>query len=295
MNPKVVLAIVSGHDGDRAVLNAALCVAKHFRSYIDVLHVSEDPHTLPYLGAGLAPSVTASLLAAVDAQIEVRRQSAKATFERWLDESTLAEVAQCPRSSQGVRGIRWIERKGSEQVISAHGCFADLVVVGQPSSGQETLTPPSLQTSFEAALFGAPRPVLIVPPDWQGPFFIQRPAFIAWNGSIEANRAIHSALALLACASNVLVAVFEEPAKEIPADTDSLQTYLNRHGIKAQTVTSRIDNESVGSQVLQAANTLGAGLLVMGGYTHSRMRESILGGVTKHVTMHARMPVLMAH
>src|SRR5512134_3694098 len=106
MSFNVVLSILSGNEGDQSVLDAARQVAKRFQSHIDCLHVSEDPRSLPYLDAGVAPGVVGSLLAAVEAQIEARKAKAKDAFARW---SRAEKLAQDPV---------WIERTGTEREIS---------------------------------------------------------------------------------------------------------------------------------------------------------------------------------
>lgn len=74
-----------------------------------------------------------------------------------------------------------------------------------------------------------------------------------------------------------------------------LADYLAWHGIQPTVDTIRPTKESVGSALAGRVTELGADLLVMGGYGHSRVREMILGGVTRHILSHPGLPVLMAH
>jgi nucleotide-binding universal stress UspA family protein len=293
MSYKVILAVISGHAGDNAVLETTRTLAVKFGAHIDVLHVRADPYMLPYLEAGVAPSVTASLLAAVDNQIQARRNMAWDSFVHWRDAAKLVE-AEPPSPDPHRPTVRWIERKGNEGEIAAQGRFADLIVLGQPSREQENVTTAFLEGVFESALFGTPRPVLVVPAAYDGRSFLTGPAAIAWNGSLEADRALGAALPFIAQAGAAVVFIGEEPGRRVP-DIAGLKVFLRRHGIAARIVEAKVKGAEVGAYLLNGARDIGAGALVMGAYTHSRLREFVLGGATNHISAHAPIPVLMAH
>ena len=119
-------------------------------------------------------------------------------------------------------------------------------------------------------------------------------ACIAWNGSSEAARAMKAAVPLLASASDVRVlTVVDEPSKGFPS-TEALR-YLARHGIKAELV-ELSGHRPAEDQLADAVAECGAGLVVMGAYGHSRLREFLFGGVTRHFLDDlVGPPVLMAH
>lgn len=284
MSFEVLLSVVTGDEADRPVLDATGSVAAQFRSQIDVLHVSEDPHSLPYLEAGVAPGVVASIVAAVDEQIAARKAKAKDAFSRWAKAAT-------PQAEP-----RWIERTGTEQEIALQGRYADLIVIGRPAETDDNLTTALLSGTLEAALFGTPRPVLLVPPALKAPpTFAGAPVAVAWNGSLEADRAIGDAMPFLRGASKVTIVLGEEDRRKADADPHALTDYLARHGIQAAVVKSKVEASNAGRYILDEARKAGAGLLVMGAYTHSRLREFVLGGVTKHVCARAELPVFMTH
>jgi nucleotide-binding universal stress UspA family protein len=284
MSFEVLLSVLTGDEGDQSVLDVASSLARHFRSQIDVLHVSEDPHTLPYLDAAVAPGVVGSLLAAVDAQIAARKAKAKDTYAAWMKSAGLKTEP------------RWIERKGTEQEISRQGRYADLILVARPGPAAENLTTALLSGILEAALFGTPRPVLLVPPGLKMALPVANgPVVIAWNGSVEADRAIGAAMPMLQGASRVIIVMGEEERRPADFSLHGLTDYLARHGVAATVVTSKVEPSYAGRYILEEAKKVGASLLVMGAYTHSRLREFVLGGVTKHVCAHADLPVLMTH
>ena len=111
----------------------------------------------------------------------------------------------------------------------------------------------------------------------------------------EADRALGAALPLIAAARRAAIIIGEEPGRRPAPDIAGLRTYLKRHGIAADVLVGKVESSAVGAHILKSAEDVGAQLLVMGAYTHSRLREYVLGGSTNHVSAHARIPVLMAH
>jgi len=91
-----------------------------------------------------------------------------------------------------------------------------------------------------------------------------------------------------------VVHVTEEISGEKP-DIEDVIAHLGWHGMAAEAMTEPRGVHSVGAALLKVAGSVGADLLVMGGYGHARYREALLGGVTRFIIRHARLPVLMAH
>ena len=116
---------------------------------------------------------------------------------------------------------------------------------------------------------------------------------IAWNDSAEAARALAFALPFVEAASVVHVLTAETWRTQFEA-TEDLADYLEWRGIMCERRAIEAEDD-VGAALLQAASAAGADLLVMGGYGRSRLRELVLGGVTRHVLTHAQLPVLLAH
>ena len=118
----------------------------------------------------------------------------------------------------------------------------------------------------------------------------------AWDGSAEAARAINDALIFLKQASRVvlLVGVLQDTDEETPR-TEDMIAHLQRHGVAAEPMLVDAKEGDVGRVLLGTAKDLGADLMVMGAFHHSRWREFILGGVTLTVLEEATIPLLMAH
>jgi nucleotide-binding universal stress UspA family protein len=119
---------------------------------------------------------------------------------------------------------------------------------------------------------------------------------VAWNGSREATRAVHDALPILKLATKVTVLSIDperDTGDRIPSADIAL--HLARHGVAAEGTSTVGLDISVGDLLLSRAADLGADLIVMGAYGHSRMRELVLGGATRHILQHMTVPVLMSH
>jgi nucleotide-binding universal stress UspA family protein len=170
---------------------------------------------------------------------------------------------------------------------------ADLTILGQPRDGDPLIGQYAL---VERCLFASGRPVIVVPaaPEKLAPDGV---VVAAWDGSAEAARAINDALAFLKPASRVvlLVGVPADQGEENAPHTDDMIAHLKRHGVMAEAVQFKLGEGDVGRQLLAAAKGLGATLMVMGAFHHSRWREFILGGVTLTVLEEASIPLFMAH
>jgi nucleotide-binding universal stress UspA family protein len=168
----------------------------------------------------------------------------------------------------------------------------DLTVVGQPNPDR----PGSQNVFLEAALFESGRAVLVVPYIQTKPAAFNR-VMVAWDGGRAATRAISEARPLLAKAKQVEVLVVEtgkpDPAQVPGAD---LARHLARHQLKVDlrnvVVSSKQD---IDSTILNEITNSDIDLVVMGGYGHSRLREFVLGGVTRGIIESMTAPVLMAH
>ncbi len=170
--------------------------------------------------------------------------------------------------------------------------YADLIVLGQaaPSDNEDSLLP----DLPDYILLNCGRPVLLVPRSGRFPTVGKR-VLVAWNGSVEAAKAVTAALPLLRGAEQVSIAVLGNRADALGESPGSdIALYLARHGVKVE-VLRRPEPVDPGQAILSLAADFGVDLLVMGAYGHSRFREMMLGGATRTVLATATLPVLMAH
>lgn len=174
--------------------------------------------------------------------------------------------------------------------------YSDLVVIGQVNPADYS---PLLRADFqEYVLMNSGRPVLIVPYAGHFPQIGNR-VLLAWDGSMEATRAVSASIPLLQRAELVRVLVLDSGR---PTDVHGEQPgadiaiYLARHGVKLEVAEQKMPADiDVGNALLSHAADFGADLIVMGGYGHTRFREILLGGVTRTVLASMTVPVLMSH
>ena len=172
----------------------------------------------------------------------------------------------------------------------------DLAIVGQDDPDDSDA---SFAAGFpDSVVMGAGRPVLIVP--YVGPLPTEfQNVLVAWNGSREAARAVADSLPMLARAANVTVVTVIEPLSgergpELLPELD-IAGYLSRNGVKAEVQQVPGIETIVGEWLLSQAAYLSADLMVTGAYGHARMREWVLGGVTRTLLRSMTVPVLMSH
>jgi nucleotide-binding universal stress UspA family protein len=149
---------------------------------------------------------------------------------------------------------------------------------------------------IEAALFEGQAPVLMVP-DQTHQITAPQKIALAWNESAEALNAARAALPLLQAAQEVHVVVIDPPVHG-PNRSDpggQLSQYLARHGVRCEIDVLSKTMPRVSDILLRHAKDLGADLVVMGAYGHSRFREAILGGATRYMLEQSEIPVFMAH
>ncbi|MBC3874941.1 universal stress protein [Undibacterium flavidum] len=172
--------------------------------------------------------------------------------------------------------------------------YSDLIIIGQTNRDEPS---PSVMSDFpEFMVVNSGRPVLVVPHSSEAQSFGEN-TVIAWDGSREAARALTDAIPLLRLSKSVQVLIIN-PEKQGEAHGEEpgadIALYLARHGIKIE-VATRFGTHGTGATILAACKELGADLLVMGGYGHSRFREMIMGGTTRTILEKMTIPVLMSH
>ena len=261
----------------RIRLDLAVALARQHRAHLTALHVIDVALPVMAMGDG-GGAVIAELME------QMRQTALKAGAQ-------LQAAFQEAIRREGIMG-EWRQVEGSAaELVALHGCYADLLVLGQddPESDHAGL--------LEAVLFDSGRPVLAIP--FAGTFpQIGRRVLVGWNASREASRAVHDALPLLAKAESACV-FLANPKRGLGAHGEEpgadIARHLARHGLKVEVAKAVADDVADSALLLNHASDMGADLLVMGAYGHSRLREFILGGVTRSLLREMTVPVLLSH
>src|SRR6516162_3419323 len=280
---RTILVPLTTELSSEVLLDAALLVAKRLNGHIRVLFIQPSPDAaFAYLpDVILAVGVTREV---IERETLEAAAAAKDQFVDWRKRNNVPEAA-------GVRldscFASWSEQLGDIETVVAHfGRVSDLILVQRPLSSSV-----QGQRRFDAAVFESGRPTLVV--GERLPFDITDHVMIAWNGSLEASRAVLGAMPLLNLAA--CVSIFAAPQYEGENVAADLPESLTWHGIRARQVPGPRDENSIGAALVSAAVEQQATMIVMGAYTHSRLRGSLLGGVTIHLLAHVPVPLLMSH
>jgi len=286
---KTIIVPVSDAETGAAALDLSFLLGRDYACHITALHVRADPtNAVPLVGEGMSGVMVEELITAAEKQAIERAQAARRLFDQHCATAGVVLV-QSPPAPRDQLSAAWREELGrEEEVVAKCARMADLVVMGRLLPDREL---PSIMT-LNAALMESGRPLMLAPPT--PPSHIGRTVAIAWNGSAEAARAVQAAMPFLHKAERITILSAREENADPALVAGEVATYLGWHGITAD-CHSFAGAGNAGEALLNEAQRMGADLLVMGAYTHSRLRQLILGGVTRHVIHHADIPVLMSH
>jgi nucleotide-binding universal stress UspA family protein len=255
----------------------AVSVAVAFDAHLAGIAFLYDP-IVPVSGAGYIPAEV------IETQERDNEAATKAALDRFTAASARAGVTAEPLTlSASFAGV-------GEQFGRIARRF-DLSIVGQAepeTSGVEEII-------AESALFESGRPVIVVPYIQKAPLKLDR-VMVCWDGSRAAARAIADAMPLLHRAGRVeVVIVANERGKRDEIEGADMGAHLARHGLNVEVNRTALGDIDVADVILSHAADAGSDFIVMGGYGHSRLREFVLGGVTRSIMRSMTAPVLMSH
>jgi len=295
MELKNILVPFGGRDDELNALKAAFGLAKIFISQVRVLHVSPDPKMIYasyYASDGMALP-PASLEGDMKRHNIASQKAARKKYDAIVRACAIEHNGEIISPDRAFASFHTVTGD-AEDIIAIQGRLADLIVMSRTIKDVNV----DHESAMMSALFNTGRPVLLIPPG-DLPQEIDLRMVIAWNGSAQAARAVNDAMPLLKRAASVTkVWVLTEntsDSKDFPITPDALCLYLKQHGIDAQGVLADSKGLAPGAAILSEAKNLNAGMVVMGAFSHSRIREMILGGVTNFMLGRADLPVFMEH
>jgi len=254
----------------------AISVAAAFNAHLTGIAFLHNP-VVPVSSVGHVPAEV--VVAQQDYQAAIR-----AVRERFAAASARAGVTANPLTlSASLVGV-------GEQFGQIARRF-DLAVVGQAEPETDAVD----RIIVEAVLFDSGRPVICVPYIQKAPLKLDR-VMVCWDGGRAAARAIGDAMPLLQRARRVeVVIVTNESGKQDQIEGADIGTHLARHGLNVEVKRIPLGDIDVAAMLLSHAAEEGVDFIVMGGYGHSRLREFLLGGVTRSILRSMTAPVLMSH
>ncbi len=287
MKLKQILVPLTGETNASHVVDVAFRLARESRAHVvGTDTVTEPGPFLDQTGVGMMASYYDELFKTAEKVQVQKRSNAQATFEAGRKRAGVS-LADKPGTTTDV-SAEWVSGVAyNGATASALGRLSDLIVVNQPG---EKASYAELQV-FEAAAFGARRPILAVPP---GCTSLGGHALIAWNGSLEACRAVDGALPMLSGLDAVDIVQVGDIAIG-NASSEALVNYLGWHGIGAKIRKVSDQHQSTSKIIARETENVGATFMVLGAYTHSPLRELILGGVTQSMITNGKLPMIMAH
>ena len=277
-----ILVSLTGFESDTAALDTAYLSARLFDAEIHCICARPTPAQIaigasPFeIGAAMN---AAELIADLHKENELRTKNARLAFDRF-----------CKRWD--VTSATWQQISGDEvEATIAETRFHDLVVLGRPAEATALST-----AGIGAVLVASGRPLLVAPKT--SPENIAPTVAIAWKDGPESARTVTAAAPLLAKANRVIVLTADEGDAKTGARVASAErvaAQFRRHGTTSEARLVIPGGRSLPDAVLDTAVACGADILVMGGYGHSRLRELVFGGFTRHVLNSSPLPVFLFH
>jgi nucleotide-binding universal stress UspA family protein len=270
----VNLALAAEHD---PAAEFALSIASAFTAHVVGIAFQYDPIMPAVLMDDVPPDV-------IDMEQTENKRAANTAASRFDGAARVASVRSETRIVESTMA-------GGAMRFAHIARRFDLSVVAQArpeSDGPESLI-------AEQALFDSGRPVLVVPYIQTAPFKADR-VLLCWDGSRTAARAAADALPFLTRAKAIEIFIVETgklKSDEIPGA--DIAGHLARHDLTVSVERTVAGDTDVASVILSHAADVGADMLVMGGYGHSRLREFILGGATRTILRSMTVPTLMSH
>lgn len=288
MSINTIVTPMTGGPTDGPALDAALALAGATKAHIHAIFLHPDPKrvALPQVGEGMTAAMIDTLIVAAEQRIQSDRTQAQASYDSWRKANGINE-ADAPGQRDGVTTQFGAVQGDITNSLAKIGRTADVVCMTQPSEDDD----PELANLVTTALMDTGK-LLFLAPNGRACAPVKSVA-VAWNGSREAARAVALAMPILERAEKVTVLAGTSDMLT-PAEVNAFVDSLKWHGVNAQPRMFTMNGDQAGRLQAEAMDS-GAQALLLGAYSHSRMREFVFGGVTDDIMNAAQMPVLMAH
>ncbi|MCA6106291.1 universal stress protein [Bradyrhizobium cenepequi] len=274
-----ILVLVPTELSARPVSDGSISLAAACQAELEAIAIGYEASSIPMAAEGGA---------AVASIYEIERQRALERAEGSL------RVFEAQAKNAGIsyrcRAISALPGEAAD-IGGAAARLHDLTIVSQPERDRDTFD----NNLAQEILFEAGGPVLFIPYMFKGAFTAKRIG-ICWDGSRLAARAVHDAMPFLKAADAVtVITVNEDENVASEASPTHLARYLAQTGVPVRLTSLKMDDSEIQAGILSLAADESLDLLVMGGYGHSRLKETVLGGVTRDMLRAMTTPTLMSH
>jgi nucleotide-binding universal stress UspA family protein len=276
---KDILVVLFGDDGDRHVIETVDATGLLAQAHVAATLVTPIPDPVfvgDMMGGSIALGefITSVRKEATEAQDKIRAVLGRTNlgFEQRL------VMAQTLTASD---------------MIVTQARHVDLTVMARPAKDGTGFR----HEILEAVLMGSGRPLLLLPPGWKTDGRVKT-VFVAWNAGRESARAVGDADDWFAAASKIVIGTVDAkpgPRGHGEAPGVDIATHLARHGFAVELRNIDSLGAATGEAILEAAESAGADLIVVGGYGHPRLQQALFGGVTRTIVESSRIPLLMSH
>ncbi|WP_417429288.1 universal stress protein [Kiloniella sp.] len=276
MSHNSILVHLANDDEHQTRLDVALRLAKQNNAHISALFIT-TPIGMPVEVYGRGASVQYLLDATKSA--ENRADELEKEFKDICHRENISH--------------NWIVEEGDHiSLLADHAHAADIIIVSQPTF--EHFEDRFRTRLVEEVTLLSGLPCLMIPRGFDASKDIGKRMMVAWKGTREALRAVRDNLSELKKAEKVFLLTIQ-PETEDALSLSEVRNYLKRHNIEAETVKIAQTENSIGQTIQDAALAQSCDVIVCGAYGHSRLREMLLGGVTKYLVKEAKIPIIMSH
>lgn len=275
MTIKSILVHIADDEDHLPRFKAAVGLARAFNAHLTALYVTSPVHFKGGLtGRGASINFERERIEFAEKKV----LEIEAEFREYLFDSSI--------------DLEWVTVDGGHlDQLTYYSAFNDLAIVSQTEAvNLEEVLAHNLpdQLALTAAC-----PVLVLPHQWEEGS-LPDTVVLGWKPSAPANHALRGAMPFLQHARNVKVVTISPKGKDDPHD-QSVILHLKRHGVEAELVHRTGSDAKAGHELIEQAEACGAGLVVMGGFSHSRLHDLVIGSATSQVLNNGKIPLLMAH
>jgi nucleotide-binding universal stress UspA family protein len=274
---KDIVVNLSMHEAGNPTADYAVSVADALDAHLTGIAFVYDP-IVPVSGTGYVPAEV------IETQQADNEAAAKSAIDRFAEATRRAGLSAEPLTISA-------SLAGAGEQFGRIARRFDLAIVGQAEPDSSSVE----DIIAETTLFESGRPMILVPYIQKAPLKLDN-VMVCWDGSRQAARAIGDAMPLLANAGSVeIVIVGNERGKQDEIEGADMGQHLARHGLKVDVHRVSGGNIDVADALLSRVADSGADFMIMGGYGHSRLREFVLGGVTRSILRALTVPALLSH